>query len=117
MNAPIPPNAPIAVNVVIGSNHNNRDEANLGDGGVGAEGVWDNLEVTGGLWWGGSGALSGPERVKRSRNGTNSGGFERGCGAFGRGEQRVGTIDVGNRWRPVGLRLGGSVGSERGRAG
>ena len=42
-------NDPNAVNVVIGSNHNNRDDALCGDGGVGAEGVWDNLEVMGGL--------------------------------------------------------------------
>ena len=111
MNAPVPPNAGNAVNVVIGSNHNNRAGVQIADQLVGAESVWDNLGAGEGAWWGGSGSLSGPERVKRSRNGTNSGGFERGCGAFGRGEQRVGTIDGGNRWRPVGLRLGGLVGA------
>ena len=39
MNAPIPPNAGNAVNVVIGSNHNNRDGAILGDGVVGVGGA------------------------------------------------------------------------------
>lgn len=47
MNAPSAVNAVIAVNVVIGSNHNNRDETILGDGVLGAEGLWDNLEVMG----------------------------------------------------------------------
>lgn len=113
MNAPIPPNAVIAVNVVIGSNHSNRARVKIADGLVGAEGVWDNLEVTGGLWWGGSGALSGSERVKRSRNGTNSG---RAGGVVGGGEQTYGPTS-GSEGRSVGLRPGGPVGCERGGSG
>ena len=114
MNAPIPLNAGNAVNVVIGSNHNNRGQALRGDGGVSAEGVWDNITAGERPWWGGSGALSGPERVKRSRNGTNSGRAE---GVVGRGEQTYGPTSGGYGRRPVGLRPGGPVGSERGGSG
>ena len=116
MNAPNAVNAPNAgnaVNVVIGSNHNNRDDAHLGDGGVGAEGRWDNLGAAEGPWWGGSGALSGPERVKRSQNGTNSG---RAGGVVGRGEWTYGPTS-GSEGRSVGLRFGGPVGWERGGSG